>query len=101
VDPLGYETTWANFYNGVKYFIRGFKLIKTKMIPEGKRAYNNAPRSVQLCMDVSMTMVEYGVTKLLPIQFRVPYDIYSGANFNTMPTSKSGWFGYFFNTPLS
>ena len=29
-DSLGYETTWANFYNGVKHFIGGFKLIKNK-----------------------------------------------------------------------
>jgi len=70
------------------------------MIPDGKRAYNNAPKSVQKCVDFSFTIVEIGVTSKFPKVITVPYDIYSGANFNTMPTSKPGWFGYFFNTPL-
>ena len=45
------------------------------MIPDGKRAYNNAPKSVQKCEDFSFTIVEIGVTSKFPKVITVPYDI--------------------------
>jgi len=40
-----------------------------------------------MCSNVSLTIVEFGFTKPLPTYLAVPYDIYSGANFTTIPTS--------------
>jgi len=93
-------TKFDKFVDGTKQFAKGFELIPNKMFPEGKRAYDNAPRAAQMCLDVSFTVVEFGFTKPLPYYITVPYDIYSGANFVTIPTSPAGIVGNLLFTPL-
>ena len=64
------------------------------------KAYNNAHPAAKMCLDVALTGVEYGFTGVLPVWAAVPYDAYSGANFNTLPLSPAGWIGNQAFTPL-
>ncbi len=58
-------------------------------------AYNNMPEWARnLTIRPAMTIVEYGATGWLPKPIANSYDIYSGQNFDTIPTSKWGWLGY-------
>ncbi|MDY0328335.1 MAG: RHS repeat-associated core domain-containing protein, partial [Arcobacteraceae bacterium] len=64
-------------------------------------AYNKAHPAAQMSLNTSLTLVEFGATIWLPIVIQIPYDFYSGANFNTIPTSPSGFIGNQLNTPLN
>ena len=57
-------------------------------------AYDNAHPALQMCIDGSLTIIEYSVTYGWPIWASGTYDYYSGYNFNTFPTSVSGGIGY-------
>ncbi len=93
--PSKFEKTVNSIQNGFGKFKDGFSLIRTKYIPEGKKAYNNAHPAAKMSLKVALTITEFGLTKILPEEIQVPYDIYSGSHFETIPTSPAGWFGYF------
>jgi len=64
------------------------------------RAYSNAHPAARMCLDVALTGTEWGLTAGLPLWASVPLDIYSGANFPTMPNSIPGWLSNLMSTPL-
>ncbi|WP_066151935.1 hypothetical protein [Aliarcobacter cryaerophilus] len=58
-------------------------------------AYNNMPWWARdTTIRPAMTLVEYGATGWLPKPILNTYDIYSGQNFDTIPTSIWGGIGY-------
>ncbi|MDN5104866.1 hypothetical protein O8C79_06120 [Aliarcobacter butzleri] len=58
-------------------------------------AYNNMPDWARnLTIKPAITIVEYGATGWLPKPIANSYDIYSGQNFDTYPTSIWGGIGY-------
>ncbi|MGW8170080.1 MAG: hemagglutinin repeat-containing protein, partial [Sulfurovaceae bacterium] len=57
-------------------------------------AYNNAHPAAQYSLSAALTISEFGVGKIFPIIIQVPYDLYSGSHFITLPTSSTGWIGY-------
>lgn len=58
-------------------------------------AYNNMPNWARnLTIKPAITIVEYGATGWLPKPISNSYDIYSGQNFETYPTSIWGGIGY-------
>ncbi|MFY9084940.1 hypothetical protein [Aliarcobacter cryaerophilus] len=58
-------------------------------------AYNNMPIEARYSTIIpAMTLVEYGLTGWLPKPILNTYDIYSGQNLDTIPTSKWGVIGY-------
>ena len=95
-----HNKTLRDLIGGLGKFVDGFDLIRTKFIPEGKRAYNNAHPAAQACMVTALTITEFGATRSLPISMQVPYDLYSGANHITVPTSPAGLVGSQVVTPL-
>ena len=64
------------------------------------KMYNNAHPAARMCLDIALTGVEAGLTGGLSPFVTVPYDIYSGANFPTLPLSPAGWLGNQLSTPL-
>ena len=79
VDDINKKSIVGPIYNGL-----------SRDIP---KAYNNAHPAIQMCLDVSLTIVEYGFTSGISQPFEYAYDFISGANFNTIPTSGAGWAG--------
>ncbi len=79
-------STFSKIYNGL-----------SRDIP---LAYNNAHPAAKMCLDVALTTTEWGLTAGLPLWASVPFDIYSGANFPTMPNSVPGWLSNLASTPL-
>ncbi|WP_164698842.1 hypothetical protein, partial [Aliarcobacter skirrowii] len=58
-------------------------------------AYRNMPDwARKSSIDIAMTITEYGSTVWLPKPILNSYDIYSGQNFDTYPTSIWGGIGY-------
>ncbi len=60
------------------------------------KMYNNAHPAARACLDVSMTVSEFGLTFGLKGTSTAIYEFYSGANFNTYPTSRAGVVGYIY-----
>jgi hypothetical protein len=84
--PSPFEKGAVNIINGLQ-----------RDIP---KAYNNAHPAVRMCLDVGLTITEWGSTAGLPKWIQIPFDIYSGANFPTLPTSVPGWISNQATTPL-
>ena len=61
---------------------------------QGKKAYYNAHPAAQICLNASMTIFENGATAGMSNALSLPYDYYSGYNFNTYPTSLGGLLGW-------
>ena len=81
-------------------FTDNVHLIKDNMIPDGTRGYYNAPTPVKWTVKVALTISEFGFARTLPTYLAIPYDINSGANFITIPTSRAGVVSNLLNTPL-
>jgi hypothetical protein len=65
-----------------------------RMSEDAVRGYNNAPDSLQMSVNGAVTLVEYGLAGPFSLIVQVPYDLYSGSHFITLPTSPAGWIGY-------
>jgi hypothetical protein len=59
--------------------------------------YKNAHPAARACLDVSMTISEFGFTYTISGVSSLIYDFYSGAHFNTYPTSPAGVVGYMYS----
>ena len=94
---------WFNNTFGEKppsAFQKGFDKIYNGLSRDIPRAYKNAHPAAQMCLDVALTITEFGATYNLPKYIQIPYDIYSGANFNTIPLSPASWLGHEMFRPL-